>query len=623
MQSTGKRNTLHISHTTHDYLLGDRQFQWEERETEVKGKGRMRTYILRHYSLDRTEQQYRYLIDAIPEGAAQALQCLEDAGGALSEPPSSSPSMREMSDMPRSGTRNHTVTSGSNSSGSAIQSLEGLRRDCFNTRDKMELRGMTLTWFMQNQHWRSKSDTTETEPSKDGGSGRRSMLSCSYWCLRGSMAWHDQLSQRMRPSPMMSQWVSFVAFCACYSVESVFVLFGRSAKGSILKGDLFQASLRGGYMLFALMGGALLRQAGKHHRWGTNTSSQPPPAFSDLIALSVFIGFVCSFLSNSRALSGDSQTFWTVFEGFFFVMVLTHLCRLQPQGVVPIMLCMLVVVAIVVYVAVKVDALLFECIAYSLFVCGTHLIATLGDPRWTMSDHKAICKEHERVNNLLDTLLPREVLAEMASGNLSTAYQYEDMTFLFADIVGFTRFCSEHPPEQAVNLVTRLFAEFDEQAVKLGVYKVCTIGDAYVVVNEPCMHSVTDKYNDCACVFSMAKWMLGIIVKVRAEIQHPDLDMRIGIHFGKFVGGVIGTKRLRFDIWGDDVLIGNDIESRGLPGQICVSEPAKEVLEHAAVGPLNFAFNQDIQLKGDRVMRMYVCTFVGGPGFTDVGQILR
>merc|ERR1712056_81500 len=207
----------------------------------------------------------------------------------------------------------------------------------------------------------------------------------------------------------------------------------------------------------------------------------------------------------------------------------------------------------------------------------------------------------------------------MKSGNLSLAYNYEDMTFLFADIVGFTRYCSEHTAEQAVNLVTRLFAEFDDHSVKLGIYKVCTIGDAYVVVNEPRMH-IESKYHDCECVFAMGKYMLQTIIRIRAEVQHDGLDMRIGIHFGKFVGGVIGTKRLRFDIWGQDVLIGNNVESKGRAGHICVSEAAREILEHASFEQLKFSFNEDIDLKkrGDSV-RTYVCTPESG-SFGSSGQ---
>eukprot|EP00415_Alexandrium_ostenfeldii_P001569 UN1569 len=105
----------------------------------------------------------------------------------------------------------------------------------------------------------------------------------------------------------------------------------------------------------------------------------------------------------------------------------------------------------------------------------------------------------------------------------------------------------------------------------------------------------------------MGKYVLQSIVRVRAEVQHHDLDMRIGLHFGKFVGGVIGTQCLRFDIWGEDVLIGSNVESHGRAGMICVSQAAKEVLEQTTVMPLSFQFNEDIKLKNGREVRTYIC----------------
>merc|ERR1712113_981554 len=131
------------------------------------------------------------------------------------------------------------------------------------------------------------------------------------------------------------------------------------------------------------------------------------------------------------------------------------------------------------------------------------------------------------------------------------------------------------------------------------------IGDAYVVVNEP-QTELRDKYGDCESVFNMAKYMLQTIAQVRAEVNHQGLDMRIGLHVGKFVGGVIGTKRLRFDVWGEDVLIGNHVESHGVRGQICVSQTAKEVLEEY-VPDLEFEYNVEIPVKTGKTVHTWAC----------------
>jgi len=223
------------------------------------------------------------------------------------------------------------------------------------------------------------------------------------------------------------------------------------------------------------------------------------------------------------------------------------------------------------------------------------MLAVQGDPRRYRSEHKAICEEHDRVSQLLDSMLPQEVLSEMKMGCLSTAYHYDDMTFMFADIVGFTSYCASHSSQEAVNLVTKLFAEFDESTVQLQIYKVCTIGDAYVVVNEP-RTKVVDKHGDCCKVYRLAEKMIDIIIRVREQVNHESLDMRIGLHCGWFVGGVIGTTRVRFDIWGEDVLVGNSIESEGTPGRICASNEAKQVLEKCPIGQhLTFTFKKEFE----------------------------
>merc|ERR1719198_948444 len=91
--------------------------------------------------------------------------------------------------------------------------------------------------------------------------------------------------------------------------------------------------------------------------------------------------------------------------------------------------------------------------------------------------------------------------------------------------------------------------------------------------------------------------MIEIICRVCVQVNHESLDMRIGLHCGSFVGGVIGTARVRFDIWGEDVLLGNSIESEGTAGRICASNEAKQVLEKCPVGPhLTFSFKKEFEL---------------------------
>jgi class 3 adenylate cyclase len=325
------------------------------------------------------------------------------------------------------------------------------------------------------------------------------------------------------------------------------------------------------------------------------------------VAAIIFLGYVSSTVSNVSFLP-DGSEFWNVFEAFFFVMVLMHMYRTNLQGYVIFVFAGIVIIVAVVVTGIREKGgdLMWECVVYSLLMFGTQMLAVQTDPRKFRSEHKAIFAEHDRVNQLLDSMLPQEVLAEMKLGKLSTAYHYDDMTFLFADIVGFTSYCASHTSQEAVAMVTRLFADFDETTASLGVYKVCTIGDAYVVTNEPRM-KVSDKHGDCQRVYRLAEKMIEIIGRVRNDVNHSSLDMRIGLHCGAFVGGVIGTTRVRFDIWGEDVLVGNSIESEGVPGKICASDEAKQVLERCPVGMhLTFTKNKDFAAKTGRPVQTFV-----------------
>jgi len=413
---------------------------------------------------------------------------------------------------------------------------------------------------------------------------------------------------------MSAIWVSFQLFLVCYVAESFCLLLGRQKNLNSLSSDqLHLLGVRLGYLTAAVAGSVMLHRLGKKLKWRS-----PPPRpggfgtladhFTDIVAIIIFIGSVASTVSNVAFLPNGSE-FWNVFEAFFFVMVLMHMYRTNLQGNVLIILCALVIIVAVVVSGILQNqgSLMWECIVYSLLMTGTQMLAVKGDPRRYRYEHKAIVEENERINQLLDSMLPQELLSDMKTGCLGRAYQYDSMTFLFADIVGFTSFCASHAPEQAVNLVTRLFAEFDESTTELQIYKVCTIGDAYVVVNEP-RTKVENQFFDCERVYRLAERMIHIIIRVRGQVDHDSLDMRIGLHCGSFVGGVIGTARVRFDIWGEDVLLGNSVESEGKAGQVCASAEAKQVLEKTHVGgSLKFTYHKAFELShSKRVVQTYV-----------------
>ncbi|GAB66659.1 adenylate and guanylate cyclase catalytic domain containing protein [Plasmodium cynomolgi strain B] len=200
--------------------------------------------------------------------------------------------------------------------------------------------------------------------------------------------------------------------------------------------------------------------------------------------------------------------------------------------------------------------------------------------RRTFYANESAKKTENRATELLNDMLPKHVLEEFQQDRLKLAYTHDRLTFLFADICGFTSWANGVDASEVLTLLQKLFAKFDNDSTKYGLYKLCTIGDAYVAISEPVTEDNQDydPVDGTERVLEMAYSMIRIIKEIREKLCIPNLNMRIGLHYGSCVGGVIGSGRLRYDLWGIDVLTGNLMESNGVPGKINVSETLKNFL---------------------------------------------
>lgn len=135
-----------------------------------------------------------------------------------------------------------------------------------------------------------------------------------------------------------------------------------------------------------------------------------------------------------------------------------------------------------------------------------------------------------QIDNFVDRLLPKHVQRNIGNPVSEYGDVLDDVTLLFADIVGFTKYSAGKSPQEVVNLLSKLFTEFDKECLKLGLYKMYTIGDCYVVM------STTDKdfrmsaREECELVVKLALSMISVITTVRKALNYEDLHMRIGIH---------------------------------------------------------------------------------------------
>jgi adenylate cyclase len=180
--------------------------------------------------------------------------------------------------------------------------------------------------------------------------------------------------------------------------------------------------------------------------------------------------------------------------------------------------------------------------------------------------------EQEKSERLLLNILPKPIADRLKQGQSVIADSFDDVTVLFADIVDFTRLSAQMSPTELVVLLNEIFSTFDRLAEQHGLEKIKTIGDAYMVVGG----LPTPRPDHAEAIAEMALDMQKEI-QFKAENGEP-LRIRIGIHTGPVVAGIIGTRKFSYDLWGDTVNTASRMESHGLSGGIQVTATTYECL---------------------------------------------
>lgn len=181
--------------------------------------------------------------------------------------------------------------------------------------------------------------------------------------------------------------------------------------------------------------------------------------------------------------------------------------------------------------------------------------------------------EHEKSELLLSNIFPKKIVDRLKNGEVLIADRYQDSTILFSDLVGFSKLSKTMQPQKLVQLLDKIITNFDQLSEKLQVEKIKTIGDGYLVVS-----GIPDENTQHAsAVCKMALAMLESIEQLNTE-NGLQLQIRIGIHSGPVIGGVIGPKKFTFDLWGDTVNLANRLESQGIPGRIHISHTTRKLI---------------------------------------------
>lgn len=241
-------------------------------------------------------------------------------------------------------------------------------------------------------------------------------------------------------------------------------------------------------------------------------------------------------------------------------------------------------------VIVTVIALVLICIvAFGLFKRN----------RFVEKTKKIIEDERNRSDKLLLNILPEETALELKDNGRVIPKKFDSVTVMFTDFEAFTKYSQNLTPELLVKSVDYHFSKFDEIIEKYGLEKIKTIGDSYMCAGGLPFPSEDHAEKMLQAAFEISEFIDSIKNSEVREITH--FDIRIGIHTGPVVAGVVGTKKFAYDIWGDTVNIASRLESNSQPGKINVSESTYMLIKDS----FDCEYRGEIEAKNKGMMKMY------------------
>jgi adenylate cyclase len=204
--------------------------------------------------------------------------------------------------------------------------------------------------------------------------------------------------------------------------------------------------------------------------------------------------------------------------------------------------------------------------------------------------------EKGKTEALLLNILPETIIRRVRRGETQIADRFTEVTILFSDLVGFTALANQCSPARILEILNSLFSVFDGLAKRLKLEKIKTIGDAYMVAGG----LPEQNPNHAIAVADMAIGMIEAVQEAGKRFGEK-LEVRIGIHSGEVVAGIIGQHRSIYDVWGDTVNTASRLESSGLPNRIQISERTyKEVMNTFSCDPRG-----PVEVKGKGTMLTY------------------
>ena len=193
--------------------------------------------------------------------------------------------------------------------------------------------------------------------------------------------------------------------------------------------------------------------------------------------------------------------------------------------------------------------------------------------------NEAIQRERERADNLLKNILPEKTAEELKKHNTVQPIRYESVTVMFTDFKGFTQIAERVAPEDLIEELDECFRLFDAVMEKYGLEKIKTLGDSYMCAGGLPTPNDTHPVDMVNAALDMLNGLHDLMLQKAAEGK-PVFEMRIGIHTGPVVAGVVGSHKFAYDIWGDTVNTAARLEQGGEPGLVNISETTWRAVRH-------------------------------------------
>ena len=205
-----------------------------------------------------------------------------------------------------------------------------------------------------------------------------------------------------------------------------------------------------------------------------------------------------------------------------------------------------------------------------------------------------------RSESLLLNILPKQTAEELKANGKTEAKHFESVTVMFTDFKNFTKISEELSPAELVSEIDECFKTFDNIIGRHNIEKIKTIGDAYMCAGGLPVINTTHAFDVVSAALEIQQFISNRVVQKKAQGKQP-FEIRIGIHTGPVVAGVVGIKKFAYDIWGDTVNIASRMESSGEAGKINISGATYELVKQK----FHFLCRGKIEAKNKGMIEMY------------------